>query len=913
MTDSATFSTPEAGEEDLGDLLLEVLTPDGSTMGNQSAREALSRAAERQVSEEEYEAVKDKALTLGLVVKGRGRGGSIALAEGIEGGSRYEAPSAPTTRRSTGGNGIAPEPAFQIGQKLTLTQLESIFWKTADILRAGTNTPEYRDFTLGVLILKHLSDSFNQERKEIESHYLSEGKTTKEAEQYAESKNEYRKTYFVPKEARWERIVNNQTARLGTALNLANEALEKEHQTLIGLLCPVNYEEIHRVAEASLQEAASFLSQIRLDDANLESAEIFGAAWQSIQASIADQEGRRGGEHSTPKEVSKLLAQLTDTKEGMSFYDPACGSGGILVEVHRHFGTKWKSEKAIRLAGQEVNPNTYRTAKLSLIVERVKDFDVRLGNTLTDPQHLIEGQIAKFDRIASSPPFGLSNWGHDQALSDPYERFIYGIPPKASGDLAFIEHMIASVKDEGVICTVTANGVLFRGGIEEEIRKGLVDADLIETVISLPPSLYTGTGIPVNILIFSKNKNSNRKEKILFIDASHECEFGRTKNTLRDIDIQRIVACHEKFESEPPYAKVVGINEIASNKYCLTVKKYADCSPERLQAKRLLAQYKDYKIMSLRETTCTVQQVRQGESFEEKDNSILIPKMGIHKCSASLSRFHAKHHYSFQLSLNPALVLAEYLEIFLESELGALILKGITYGSIAPMMKWDGQLSDANIPVPKLKNQKSIIAASNRLETLKRCIEELEQNLALSPLSTNAVLEQTESMLSAVGELTDAERVMSLIRQGESGQCEFKESFSLDLRKGTQEKYIELSSLKTIAAFLNTDGGTLLIGVEDEGGIPGLAREIDALHKGKRDRFLLHFKNQLKSKIGEEFYPFVKHRTVLLGDSEVFIVEVSKASKACFLDSKDFYVRTNPATDKLEGPKLVEYIQNHFS
>ncbi len=913
MTDSATFTTPEASDEDLGDLLLEVLPGDGSTIGNMSAREALGRAVGRQISEEEYEAVKDKALGLGLVVKGRGRGGSIALAEGIPGGTRYEAPSAPTTRRSTGGNGVAPEPAFQIGQKLTLSQLGSLFWKTADILRSGTKTSEYRDLILGLLFLKRISDSFNEEREKIKSHYLSEGKTTKESEQYADSKNEYRITFFVPKEARWERIVNNQTAKLSTALNLANEALEKEHQILIGLLCPVDYAETRRVTEASLQEAASFLSQFRLNDANLESPDIFSAAWKSIQASIADQEGKRGGEHYTPKEVSRLLAQLTDTKEGMSFYDPACGSGGILLEVHKHFGDKGKSEKAIRLAGQEVNQNACRTARLNLIVERIEDFDIRLGNTLTDPQHLLEGQIAKFDRIASSPPFGLSNWGHDKALNDPYERFIYGIPPKASGCLAFIQHMIASVKNDGVICTITTNGVLFRGGIEREIRKGLVDADLVEAVISLPPSLYTGTGIPVSIIIFSKNKNSNRKGKILFIDASHECEFGRVKNTLRDIDIQKIVNCHEKFKSEPPYAKVVGIDEIASNKYSLTVKKYADCSPERIQAERLLAQYKDYKMMSLREMTSTVQQVRQGESFEEKDNSILIPKTGIHKCSASLSRFQAKHHNSFQLSLNPELVLAEYLEIFLHSELGTLTLKGIAYGSIAPMLNWEGQLSDANIPVPNLKNQKSIIAASNRLETLKKCIEELEQNLALSPLSTNAVLEQTESMLSAVGGLTDAERVMSLIRQGESGQCEFKESFALDLRKGTQEKYIELSSLKTIAAFLNTDGGTLLIGVEDEGGVPGLAHEIDALHKGKRDKFLLHFKNQLKSKIGEEFYPFVKHRTVLLGDSEVLIVEVSKGSKACFLDGKDFYVRTNPATDKLEGPKLVEYIQNHFS
>ncbi len=149
MTDSATFTTPEASDEDLGDLLLEVLPPDGSTIGNMAAREALGRAAGRQISEQEYEAVKDKVLLIGTVRKGRGRGGSIGLAEGIPGGTRYEAPSAPTSRRSSGGYELAPGPTFQIGQKLTLSQLKSFLWKSADILQGSIDASEFKDYTSG--------------------------------------------------------------------------------------------------------------------------------------------------------------------------------------------------------------------------------------------------------------------------------------------------------------------------------------------------------------------------------------------------------------------------------------------------------------------------------------------------------------------------------------------------------------------------------------------------------------------------------------------------------------------------------------------------------------------------------------------------------------------------------------------
>ena len=203
VADSSTFTTPEASDEELGDLLLEVLPPDGGTIGNLSAREALG---------------------LGLVVKGRGRGGSLALAEGIPGGTRYEAASAPTTRRTTGGNGASPEPAFQIGQKLTLSQLESFLWESADILRGSMDASEFKDYIFGMLFLKRLSDAFEEAQEGVIRYSLDRGKSAEQAAALADDEDEYTQTFYVPERARWPNL-KDLKHDIGDALNKATEAI----------------------------------------------------------------------------------------------------------------------------------------------------------------------------------------------------------------------------------------------------------------------------------------------------------------------------------------------------------------------------------------------------------------------------------------------------------------------------------------------------------------------------------------------------------------------------------------------------------------------------------------------------------------------------------------------------------------
>jgi predicted HTH transcriptional regulator len=203
------------------------------------------------------------------------------------------------------------------------------------------------------------------------------------------------------------------------------------------------------------------------------------------------------------------------------------------------------------------------------------------------------------------------------------------------------------------------------------------------------------------------------------------------------------------------------------------------------------------------------------------------------------------------------------------------------------------------------------VLTQHKLRELKDVIENFNREIALNPTSSASIQGQLSRMLEAMAVLTDADKVRAIIREGESQTIEFKESLSLDVKKQTKESYIEQSSLKTIVAFLNTKGGTLLIGVSDDGQICGVGGEIEKFHK-TTDKFLLHFKNLMKSKIGEQFYPFIDNRLVKVDDVNVLLVECKASQTPCFLEGKDFYVRTNPATDKLEGPKLVEYVKHRF-
>jgi tetratricopeptide (TPR) repeat protein len=335
------------------------------------------------------------------------------------------------------------------------------------------------------------------------------------------------------------------------------------------------------------------------------------------------------------------------------------------------------------------------------------------------------------------------------------------------------------------------------------------------------------------------------------------------------------------------------------------------------QIEKLETQYKEYEEYTLGELAVEINYVRSGEKLEEKANSIYIPKIGSSPVISEISNANIKHHNYFQVVLNDKAI-NEYVSAFFRSDIGKLILDSLTSGTFIPHLN-KKELELALIALPTIDDQTKILGTQRKLHDLKQAIDIFDAELALNPNSSASILSQLDGMLEAIGGLTEIDKVLNIIRQGESKNIEFKETLSLDVKRVKNDKgytlkkenHIELSVLKTVGAFLNTEGGTLLVGVNDNGEITGLDNEITKFHKSL-DNFLLHFKNLIKDQVGEGFYPLIDYKVIPVSDKKILLVECTKSKSECFLRGKDFYVRTNPATDKLVGAELLEYVKNHF-
>lgn len=305
---------------------------------------------------------------------------------------------------------------------------------------------------------------------------------------------------------------------------------------------------------------------------------MLGAAYEYLLRQFADESGRKAGEFFTPREVVHLLVGLLRPTENETVYDPACGSGGMLVETSNAVKAGGGDTRTLRLYGQEINLTTSAIARMNLFLHDLEDFRIIREDTLREPRHLTaEGTLQTFDVVIANPPFSLKNWGAETWVGDPFGRSFCGVPPSNSADLAWVQHMIASMDGEkGRVGVVMPHGVLFRAGAEQRIRQCLLESDLLDAVIGLPANLFYSTTIPACILIFRAKKEKVRANNILFVDGSLRFAKGRNQNSMSTRDVSDILdaAARPSDQTDGVGVRLVPIDEVRANGWDLSISRY---------------------------------------------------------------------------------------------------------------------------------------------------------------------------------------------------------------------------------------------------------------------------------------------------------------------------------------------------
>jgi type I restriction enzyme M protein len=452
---------------------------------------------------------------------------------------------------------------------LDLPTLESHLWEAANILRGPVDAADFKTYIFPLLFFKRLSDVYDEE---IASALAESGGD----QEYALFPEHHR--FQLPDGCHW-RDIRAQTANIGQALQHAMREIEKANQrTLYGIFGDAPWSNKERLSDALLSDLIDHFSRLSLSNSEVNS-DILGQAYEYLIKKFADATNKKAGEFYTPRSIVRLMMRILDPHEGETIYDPACGTGGMLLEAVHHVRETGGNAKTLwgKLYGQEKNLTTSGVARINLFLHGIEDFQIERADTLRQPAFFEGDRLSTFDCVIANPPFSLERWGEDLWASDPYGRNLAGIPPRSSGDYAWVQHMLCSMaRGSGRMAVVLPHGALFRMGVEGEIRRKILEMDRLDAVIGLGPNLFYGTGLAACILVFRSHKEADRQDRVLFVDASRLFKKGRNQNSLTDEHINQIFACYQAYQDQPGMAHLVTLGEIAENGWNLNIPRYVE-------------------------------------------------------------------------------------------------------------------------------------------------------------------------------------------------------------------------------------------------------------------------------------------------------------------------------------------------
>ncbi|WP_298861540.1 type I restriction-modification system subunit M [uncultured Microbacterium sp.] len=459
---------------------------------------------------------------------------------------------------------------------VTQQRINQAAWAACDTFRGVVDATQYKDYILVMLFLKYISDIWKDHAEQYEAQFAGDASRIE--------RRKKRERFPLPEDASFDELYARRNAdNIGELINMALAAIEDQNRAkLDGVFRNIDFN-----SEANLgktkdrnRRLKNLLEDFHKPDLDLRpsrvSDDIIGETYIYLISRFASDAGKKAGEFYTPHTVSRLLAALAAPKPGNTIFDPACGSGSLLIEAAAQVGSN-----DYALYGQEVNGGTWAMARMNMFMHANDAARIEWGDTLNNPTIVESSKLVQFDVVLGNPPFSLDKWGAEDAPRDKYKRFWRGVPPKSKGDYAFITHMIEVAKRQtGRVAVIVPHGVLFRGGAEGRIRKALIEENLLDAVIGLPANLFTTTGIPVAVLIFDRSReaggeNEDRKD-VLFIDASREFTPAKSQNVLESQHAEKIEATYRDRAELERYSHRAHFDEISENDFNLNIPRYVD-------------------------------------------------------------------------------------------------------------------------------------------------------------------------------------------------------------------------------------------------------------------------------------------------------------------------------------------------